>query len=695
MSPKSATLKKLLLPLTFYLLPVIAMTACTPMNEIETIKQQSATKSPAPILDRELFFTDAEISYGQISPDGQYFSFLKPVNNIKNIWVKGVDDSFEDAYPITKETEQSIYSYFWSHDGQRVLYTMDQGGNENTHIFTVDPTVSAKSNAHKTTNLTPINGAKAMIYQVPKKTPEQIIIGLNDRDPQMHDVYRLDLNTGERNLLYENTQNLITFYFDLDGQPRLTKRESESGGFEILKIDDLAPIYSVEPGERVYFERFHPDGNKAYIYSNKDVNLLGLYLLDIETGDTTLVHSDPENEVDIDRVIISDINEEILAVEYLRDKRSTYFLNKKLEQDFNNINTQVPEAQIYLRGSTNDENLWLFVSSKDTDPGSIYLYDRNTEKVNLQYIARPELPMEHLTTMHPVQYPSRDGKTIIPAYLTLPKGVKAEKLPLVLYVHGGPHARDVWGYDAYAQFLANRGYAVLQPNFRGSDGFGKKFLNAGDREFGTGYMQHDLTDGVEFLVKEGIADPENVAIFGASYGGYAALAGATFTPDVYKAAISYVGPSNLETLLRSVPPYWRTMLSGWYRRVGNPDVPADLADMSARSPLYFADQIQSALMVIQGANDPRVKQQESDQIVAKMVELGRPVKYILAENEGHGFRQEDNRLASTVAVEQFLAEHLGGRFQTEIAPEIATKLSELTVDPTTVEVELVEGALGE
>ena len=312
--------------------------------------------------------------------------------------------------------------------------------------------------------------------------------------------------------------------------------------------------------------------------------------------------------------------------------------------------------------------------------------DTATGKAELQYRSRPELPSEHLAHMKPVSYQARDGMNIH-GYLTLPKGVEHKNLPVVMYIHGGPWARDYWGYDPYAQFLANRGYAVMQVNYRSSTGYGKNYMNAGNKEWGIGAMQHDITDAVQWLIDEGIADPERVGIFGGSYGGYATLAGVTFTPDLYACGVPYVGPSNLITLIESFPEYWKPFLEGsWYKRVGNPEIEADHQDLIARSPLYHCDQIKAPLLVVHGANDPRVKQHESDQIVVALRQKDKPVEYVVAPDEGHGFRAPDNRKAVAVAMERFLAKHLNGRVQEDVRPETQKRLDEITVDVSKVEV---------
>jgi dipeptidyl aminopeptidase/acylaminoacyl peptidase len=334
---------------------------------------------------------------------------------------------------------------------------------------------------------------------------------------------------------------------------------------------------------------------------------------------------------------------------------------------------------------TEDDRLVLVAVDSDVDPSSTYVYDRETGEAELLYRTRPEVPTEHMAGMRPVRYTARDGVEI-PAYLTVPQGVEANDLAVVVMPHGGPWGRDVWGFDGFAQFLANRGYAVLMPNFRGSTGYGKEFLNLGNEQWGTGTMQHDISDGVQWLVEQGIADPEKVAIMGGSYGGYATLAGLAFTPELYAAGVDIVGPSNIITLLNSIPPYWKPMQKLFSVRVGDLSDPADVERMQAQSPLNSADAITAPLLVIQGANDPRVKQAESDQIVVALRDKGQPVEYLVAANEGHGFANEDNNLAMFAKIEEFLATHLGGRYQADMPPEIEQKLEELTVDVETVAV---------
>lgn len=415
-------------------------------------------------------------------------------------------------------------------------------------------------------------------------------------------------------------------------------------------------------------------------------------LLDIESGETTLVESDPEGEVDFGFPIFMDSTEELVGTGYIGDRVRIYPRNVEFAKMYEELRSKLPDGELGFNGGTEDDRLFIVSVSRDVNPGEVYLYNRKSGKVEKLYDSRPDLPSEYLAEMKPVRYPTRDGATI-PAYLTVPKGVEAKNLPTVIFPHGGPWARDTWGYDGIAQFLANRGYAVLQPNFRGSTGYGKAFLNAGNMEWGTGLMQHDITDGVKYLIDQGIADPKRVAIMGGSYGGYATLAGVTFTPDLYAAGVSIVGPSNIITLLNSIPAYWGPIKKIFALRVGDPDIPEQAEMLREQSPFFHAKNIKAPLLVIQGANDPRVKKAESDQIVVALRDLKRDVQYVVAPDEGHGFAGRENRLAMFAAIEKFLAGHIGGRYQESVEGEVAEKLETMTLDVSTVEIpKLATGA---
>jgi dipeptidyl aminopeptidase/acylaminoacyl peptidase len=646
-------------------------------------------ESLPPLIDRELFFGDPEISGSQLSPDGEYISFIKAYNGVRNVYVKKRVDSFDKAKPVTAD-ERPVLGYFWSRDSKYILYVQDKLGNENWHVYAVDPSADPDSDTGvpPARDLTPIEGITARIYAVPRNTPGQFIVGMNDRDETYHDVYRVDIATGERELLIENTFNVGGFFYDLEGNVRLAIRQMDDGGLEILRVegDELTQIYTCTWEETAYPIRFHKDGKRAYMQTNEgpEVDLTRLVLLDPMTGEIELVESDPEGEVDFGGAVFSNATDELIATAYVGDKTRVYPKNEQVEKDLKFFEDNLPEGEYNIQSSTQDMRYHIVSVSRDVDPGSVYLYDREKSKIELLYKSRPELPSKHLAEVKPIRYKSRDGLEI-PAYLTLPRGVEHENLPLLVVPHGGPWSRDYWGYDPYAQFMANRGYVVFQMNFRGSTGYGKKFLNAGNKEWGFGYMQHDITDGVKYLIEQGIADPDRVGIFGGSYGGYATLAGVTFTPDLYAAAVPYVAPSNLVTLIESFPAYWGPFIKRWYLRVGDPKDEADKKDLIARSPLFLADKIKTPMLVVHGLNDPRVKKSESDQLVVALRERGVNVEYIVAPDEGHGFRAPDNRLALAVAAEKFLAKHLGGRYQEDVPQETAGKLAEITVDINTVE----------
>ncbi len=408
-----------------------------------------------------------------------------------------------------------------------------------------------------------------------------------------------------------------------------------------------------------------------------------LVIFNIEDNSIKFIERDPENEVDFGGAVFSDLTDELLATFYRSDRVRIYFKNKDFEKAYNDLKKVIPEGEVGITSMTEDEKVWVVNVSRDIDPGSTYLNDLNKANAELLYKSRPDLPTEYLAPMQAIRYKASDGLTI-PAYLVLPKGVTAKKLPVIVFPHGGPWARDYWGYNSNAQFLANRGYAVLLPNFRGSTGYGKQFLNAGNKQWGRGAMQQDITDGVNYLINEGIADPQKVAIAGGSYGGYATLAGLAFTPDLYAAGFSIVGPSNIITLLNSIPPYWAPLRKTFAVRVGDIENPDDVKMLEKQSPLNYAHEIKAPLYVVQGANDPRVKKAESDQIVIALRELGRDVEYMVAPDEGHGFAGKENRLAMIVAMEKFFAKHLGGRIQEEVKPEIQKRLEEITVDINTV-----------
>jgi dipeptidyl aminopeptidase/acylaminoacyl peptidase len=641
-----------------------------------------------PLLDRELFFGDPEISNAQLSPDGKYVSFIKPWQGTRNIWVKEIGDPFEAAKLITADPKRPIPGYSWTRDSRYVLFVQDHEGDENFNVYAVDPKdkPAVAEAAPAARNLTGTEGVRAIIYSLPKTRPDTIYVGLNDRDAAWHDLYEFTISTGERKLMRENTEKVAAWIFDLTGELRIAVRTADNGDTEILRVDGDAftKIYSCSVFETCSPDRFHTDGNHVYIQTNRgdDVDLIGLALLDPESGALELVESDPEGRVDLAYAAFSSATDELVATAYMDDRMRVYYRDEAIEADMKWLEQQLEGREVGIASATADDQLWLVAAEGDTDPGERYLFDRKAKQLTLQYKMRERIPREHMATMQALRYLSSDGLEI-PAYLTLPKGVAPKDLPLVVLPHGGPWARDSWGFRGMVQFLANRGYAVLQPNFRSSTGYGKAFLNAGNNQWGD-RMQDDLTWGVKHLVAKGIVDPKRVAIMGGSYGGYATLAGAAFTPKLYAAAVSIVGPSNLITLLESIPPYWEAGRVMFHERMGNPETAEGRKQLERQSPLNSADKIVTPLLVVQGANDPRVKQAESDQIVVALRDRGFPVAYIVAPDEGHGFRRPVNNLALFAAAERFLGQHLGVRAQEDATPDVTTRLKEITVDPKTV-----------
>ena len=646
------------------------------------------TGTQPPIIDRELFFGDPEISGAQISPDGKFIAFVKPFKGTRNVWVKRTEEPFDAAKPITADKSRPVSQYFWSRDGKYILFVQDKAGDENYLVYAVDPGASpaAGQDVPPARNLTDAKGVRAAIYSVPRSEPDAMYIGLNDRDPAWHDLYKVKISTGERTLVRKNTERITSWVFDLKDQLRMATRSADNGDTEVLRVDDagFTRVYSCSVFESCGPVRYHKDGQRVYFETNKgaNVDLTRLELFDPATGKEELVESDPMNRVDFGNANFSEVSDELIATTYDDERQRIYWKDKSFEADYKLLQKKFPGKEIGLINGTKDERLFLIVANSDTEPGERYLFDRQTKKLTLQYRIREKLNRDYLAPMTAVRYKSSDGLEI-PAYLTLPKGVPAKNLPAIVLPHGGPWGRDSWGYNSLAQFLANRGYAVLSPNFRASTGYGKKFLDAGNKQWGD-KMQDDVTWGAKYLVAQGIADPKRIGIMGGSYGGYATLAGVTFTPDLYAAAVDIVGPSNLTTLLESIPPYWESIRKLFYARMGDPATPEGRAQLERQSPLNHASKIKTPLLVIQGANDPRVNKREADQIVIALRDRNYPVEYLVAPDEGHGFARPINNMAMFATTEKFLAKHLGGRYQESMTPEVAQRLKEISVDVKTV-----------
>lgn len=613
-----------------------------------------------PLIPREVLFGNPERTQPRLSPDGQRLAYIAPVNGVLNVWVGpvGAEVDGEDFEPVTDDKDRGIRLYFWAEDGKHLVYLQDEGGDENWRLYAVDPATK------KTRDLTPFENVQARPLETNRDFPDELLVELNRRDPQLHDVYRLNLATGDLELVAENPGNVVGWVADAGMRPRGALSAHPDGGFGLLYREggeageeaDWRELLRWGPEDSLNSAPlgFPKDGPRIFLKDSRGVNATRLVALDPDTGEIEVLAEDPK--YDVSEVLVHPDTREIQAIAFTKARTEWTVLDDEIRKDFAVIERLHPGDFSVVSRDKGDKN-WLVAFTNDDSGPSYYSYDREADEGAHLFDAWPELDRYELARMEPVRFTARDGLEIH-GYLTIPPGAEREDLPMVLNVHGGPWARDEWGYDPEAQWLANRGYACLQVNFRGSTGYGKEFLNAGDREWGA-KMHDDLVDAVGWAVGEGIADPERVAIYGGSYGGYAALVGATFTPDLFRCAVDIVGPSSLITLIESIPPYWKPLIAIFTERVGNPAT--DREFLKGRSPLFKVDEIKIPMLIAQGANDPRVKQAEAEQIVAAMREKGIDHEYLLFPDEGHGFARPENRLKFYAAAEGFLAKHLGGR----------------------------------
>ncbi|PHQ36849.1 S9 family peptidase [Rhodopirellula bahusiensis] len=656
----------------------------------------SETDEVTPLLDRELFFGNPQIAGGQLSPDGKFISFMKPYQGIMNVWVKEFAEPFDAARPLT-DSERPLHGYTWTEDGKFILFVKDSGGDENMNLFAVDPASKpeAGNETPESRNLTPMEDVTAQIMHASQNNPDLLWIGLNDRDKAWHDLYRLEISTGDLTLVYQNDDRITGYEFDWDDNLRLLSRTDPAGNTMLLRKDgdDLVPIYETSVTENAGVSGWDAKNENFYLVTNKgELDLLTLYTMNPGTKQAELLESDPEQAVDFGGLRLDRNTREIISTSYTDDKTRYYWRDKTWEANYKFLQEKFPGREIAFQSSTNDYSKFLIAVHGDKYAAEAWYFDAEKRELIHQYTPRPELKEveEYLAPMQSIRYASSDGLEI-PAYLTVPAGVEAKNLPVVVLVHGGPKGpRDTWGFSATVQFLANRGYAVLQPNFRASGGYGKKFLNAGDLQWGK-LMQDDITWGVKHLIDQGIADKDRVAIMGGSYGGYATLAGLAFTPDLYACGVDIVGPSNIFTLLDSIPPYWESGRAFLYGMVGDPSTEAGKARIRETSPLFSAEKISKPLLIVQGANDPRVKQAEADQIAIALRDAGHAISYLLADDEGHGFAKPVNRMAMYAEIEAFLAGQIGGRYQEEMPDDVASRLEELRVDVSKVTYEPAAG----
>ena len=678
---------------------VISCCGTRPQPPAELPGPPTAEAIPVPepdpsIISREVLFGNPDRAMARLSPDGTKLSFLSPLDGVLNVFVAPVDDPAA-AVPVTADKGRGVRDYFWAFTATHIIYLQDTEGDENWRVYAVDLTTG------KTTDLTPFEEVHATIEAVSHKFPEEILVGLNKRKPELHDIYRVNITTGERTLIQENP-GFAGFFIDDDYKVRFAVQMTEDGGTAYLKpkIEEAKktkkakkgvknagkppkktaenetsaepdPLAGWTPFITIGMEDslttapidFNKTGDILYMLDSRDRDTAAFVELNLETGERAVKAEDPR--ADLQDLMIHPIEKTVEAVAFTYVHKEWRLLDTSLKGDFEYL-ANLTKGEVEVVSRTLDDNKWIAAYLLDDGPVRYYLYDRTTRQATFLFTNRTALEKLALAPMHGVVIPSRDGKNLV-SYLTLPDGSDPDgdgrpdaPLPMVLNVHGGPWARDEWGYDATHQWLANRGYAVLSVNFRGSTGFGKAFINAGNMAW-AGKMHDDLIDAVDWAEKNGIADPNRVAVFGGSYGGYAALVGLTFTPKAFACGVDIVGPSNLVTLLETIPPYWTPMITLFTKRVGDYKTEEGRAFLASRSPLNFADRIERPLLIAQGANDPRVKQSESDQITKAMTEKGIPVTYVLYPDEGHGFARPENRQSFFAVTELFLAQCLGGK----------------------------------
>ena len=611
------------------------------------------------LIPREVVFGNPEKVSPRLSPDGTMMSYRAPVDDVMNVWVGTIGK--DDARPVTEDTLRGIRRYFWAADGRHIMYLQDEGGDENWRLYSVDIESLLFS------CLTPFEGVQVQIVDRNKHFPNELLIAMNKDNPQVHDVYHLELKTGELTKVAENPGNYLGWVTDAEFKVRGCLAATDEGGYDFLirktgkgkfeKLITWGPDDAMISGPI----GFTKDGESVYLIDSRDINAGRLVKMSIADRKVEVLAEDPQ--YDVSGVIQNPDTYEIEAVTFMKERQEVVILDEAIRADYEAIR-KLHHGDVFISSRDDADDTWLIGFDADDGPIPYYSYDRNTRKATFLFVHRPALNDYTLARMEPISFESRDGLTIH-GYITYPTGKRRENLPMVLNVHGGPWYRDAWGYNGEAQWLANRGYACMQINFRGSTGYGKDFLNASNKEWG-GKMHDDLVDAVKWAVDQGIADSNKVAIYGGSYGGYAALVGATFTPDLFCCAVDIVGPANLVSWITSIPPYWSSFQQILYKRIGHPETEEEF--LKSRSPLYKADQIKIPMLIAQGANDPRVPQAESEQIVEALKANNIEHEYMLFEDEGHGFAIPENRLKFYAAAEKFLSKYLGGRFEEEATP---------------------------
>jgi dipeptidyl aminopeptidase/acylaminoacyl peptidase len=609
------------------------------------------------LIPRNVLFGNPERTSARISPDGARLAWIAPHDDVLNVWVAPIDDQGVDwgaAQVVTDDHDRGVRVISWAPDNRHLLYLQDTGGDENWRLYDVD----LETNQRR--DLTPFEGIQARIEATSKRHPDYILVGMNQRDEQLHDVYRLDLATGELTLEVKNP-GFAGWLADEDLVIRAAYAPLPDGGFDLKVRDDAESewrtLLTIDADDAPSSDvlSFSADGRSLLVLSAAGSDTGRLTRLDVATGAAEVIFEDPE--ADVTGVMLHPDTRDPQIVVVLKDRAEYHVLDSSVAADLDAIRALYPGDPQFV-GRDDADRTWLVAFNTDTGPVPYYSFNRAERRGSLLFVHQPSLEKYELAPMEPFEFTARDG-LLIHGYLTFPVGVPRTGLAAVVNVHGGPQVRDAWGYDPEAQWMANRGYLSVQVNYRGSTGYGKSFVAAGDREWGA-KMHDDLIDAVSFIVEQGWSDRQRVAIYGGSYGGYAALVGAAFTPDVFVCAVDIVGPSNLKTLLESIPPYWRPIAAGLYKRVGHPD---DVEFLWSRSPLSRAKDIRIPLLIAQGANDPRVKQAESEQIVDALKDAGIDYEYMLFPDEGHGFAKPQNRMKFYAAAEKFLAKYLNGRYE--------------------------------
>jgi dipeptidyl aminopeptidase/acylaminoacyl peptidase len=611
-----------------------------------------------PLVPREVLFGNPEKVQPRISPDGKRLAYIAPVDGVLNVWVGEVGAPADSFKPVTTDTDRGIRAFFWGQDNARILYVQDAGGDENWRLHDTELATNT------TRDLTPFEGVQAQLIAEEKEFPTELLVGLNKENPQLHDVYHVDVETGELEMILKNP-GVIGFVADAEMRVRAGLQPRPDGGMNLVgrrpgaTADQWEVLLEVDSDDALSTAPigFTADGNSLYLLSSVDANASRLLRVDLTTGVANVLAED--SQYDVSGVMSNPDTKEIQMVSFTKARTEHVVIDASIADDIQAIQ-QIQPGDFTFLGRDHADRTWLLGFTIDDGPVAYYAWDRETKQATFLFHHQPALSDYTLAHMEPFSFTARDGLEVH-GYLTFPPGADRSDLPAVLMVHGGPWARDSWGFNAEAQWLANRGYVSVQVNFRGSTGYGKKFVNAGNKQWAAA-MHDDLIDAVEYVVGQGWVDRKRVAISGGSYGGYAALVGATFTPDVFCCAVDVVGPSNLQSLIESIPPYWEPIVAQFHERVGNPETEADL--LWERSPLSKVDQIRIPILVAQGANDPRVKQAESEQIVGAMRDKGIDHVYLLFGDEGHGFAKPENRMKFFRTAEQFLAKHLGGRAET-------------------------------